>query len=157
MVAGAARIQVTFRVDADGLLSVEAEEQSQSVKASVTVKPSYGLSDDEIAAMLQASIDNAADDMSARRLSEQRVEARRIVEALEAALATDGAQLLDAAERTRVDDALSTLRRTIEGDAANAIAAAVKALEADCEFYVERRMNTGIRNALAGHKVDEFK
>jgi molecular chaperone HscA len=157
MVAGAARIRVTFRVDADGLLSVEAEEQSQGVRASVTVKPSYGLTDEEIAGMLQASIEHAGEDLEARRLAEQRVEAQRVIEALRAALEQDAEQLLNAAERARIEDALGELVRVGEGDDAAAIKQAVRDLEAACEFYVERRMNAGIHQAMAGRKVEDFE
>ena len=158
MVAGAARIRVTFSVDADGLLHVEAEEQSQGVKASVEVKPSYGLSDDEIMTMLKASIDHAGDDMQARRLAEQKVEAARVIEALTAALASDADELLNAEERVGVDQQLDALKQAAENSTdAEAVKDAIKALESHCEFYVERRMNSGIRKAMAGHKVDEFE
>ena len=158
MVAGAARIRVTFSVDADGLLHVEAEEQSQGVKASVEVKPSYGLSDDEIMTMLKASIDHAGDDMQARRLAEQKVEAARVIEALTAALASDADQLLNNEERAVVDQHLNALKQIAENSTdAESIKDAIKGLESHCEFYVERRMNSGIRKAMAGHKVDEFE
>jgi len=158
MVAGAARIRVTFSVDADGLLHVEAEEQSQGVKASVEVKPSYGLSDDEIMTMLKASIEHAGDDMQARRLAEQKVEAARVIEALTAALASDADELLNDAEREAVDQQLNALKQAAESSTdAETVKDAIKALESHCEFYVERRMNSGIRKAMAGHKVDEFE
>ena len=158
MVAGAARIRVTFSVDADGLLHVEAEEQSQGVKASVEVKPSYGLSDDEIMTMLKSSIDHAGDDMQARRLAEQKVEAARVIEALTAALASDADELLNTEERAGVDQQLNALKQAAENSTdAEAVKDAIKALESHCEFYVERRMNSGIRKAMAGHKVDEFE
>ena len=158
MVAGAARIRVTFSVDADGLLQVEAEEQSQGVKASVEVKPSYGLSDDEIMTMLKASIDHAGDDMQARRLAEQKVEAARVIEALTAALASDADELLNNEERAVVDQHLNALKQVAENSTdAESIKDAIKGLESHCEFYVERRMNSGIRKAMAGHKVDEFE
>jgi molecular chaperone HscA len=157
MVAGAARIRVTFSVDADGLLQVEAKEQTSGVSASVEVKPSYGLSDDEITGMLQASIDHARDDMDQRRLVEERVEAQRVIEALHAALAADGDELLSPAERAGVEQALQELE-TLSGGSQDPkeIEAAIGQLEKDCEFYVERRMNSGIRKAMAGHRVDEF-
>ena len=158
MVAGAARIRVTFSVDADGLLHVEAEEQSQGVKASVEVKPSYGLNDDEIMTMLKASIDHAGDDMQARRLAEQKVEAARVIEALTAALASDADELLNTEERAGVDQQLDALKQAAENNTdAETVKDAIKALESHCEFYVERRMNSGIRKAMAGHKVDEFE
>jgi molecular chaperone HscA len=157
MVAGAARIRVTFSVDADGLLNVEAAEQTTGVSASVTVKPAYGLSDDEISGMLRASIEHAGEDREARALAEEQVEGRRVVEALSAALASDADELLSAEERQRIDAALQGLvdalqRASEPGD----IQQAIKSVEADCEFYVERRMNSGIRKAMAGHRVDEF-
>lgn len=158
MVAGAARIRVTFSVDADGLLNVEAEEQSQGVRASIVVKPSYGLTDDEIAGMLKSSIEHAGEDMAARALAEQRVEAARVIEALVAALASDGDRLLDPQERQVVDQALQRLRQLAEDSTEeNEIKIGIEALESACAFYVERRMNSGIREAMAGHKVDEFE
>jgi molecular chaperone HscA len=157
MVAGAARIRVTFSVDADGLLHVEAAEQTTGVSASITVKPSYGLSDEEIGGMLKDSIEHAGQDRDARRLVEEQVEGRRVIEALTAALAADGEELLSADERGRIDEALTRLTRIVdEADDADVIKGAIGALENDCAFYVERRMNQGIRKAMAGHRVDEF-
>jgi molecular chaperone HscA len=157
MVAGAARIRVTFSVDADGLLNVEAEEQSQHVKASITVKPSYGLTDDEVTGMLKASISHAEDDMAARKLAEEKVEASRVVEALQSALAADGEQLLDATERGPIDEALAALIDALSGTDTELIKDSAMKVENVCEFYVERRMNQGIKDAMAGHKVDEFQ
>ena len=157
MVAGAARIRVTFSVDADGLLHVEAAEQTTGSSTSVTVKPSYGLSDDEIGDMLKASMEHAGQDRDARRLVEEQVEAQRVIEALTAALAADGDTLLSAEERAGIDRALAQLRDLIGTTRdADAIKRAVTDLESDCGFYVERRMNQGIRKAMAGHRVDEF-
>ncbi|MGB5569171.1 MAG: Fe-S protein assembly chaperone HscA [Sedimenticolaceae bacterium] len=157
MVAGAARIRVTFSVDADGLLQVEAREQTSGVSASIEVKPSYGLTDDEITGMLQASVDHARDDMDLRRLVEERVEAQRVIEALNAALAGDGDELLSAAERADLEQALERLSVTArDSQDPGEVEAAIRQLEKDCEFYVERRMNSGIRKAMAGHRVDEF-
>jgi molecular chaperone HscA len=144
-------------VDADGLLQVEASEQTSGVSASVEVKPSYGLNDGEITGMLQASIEHAREDMDVRRLVEEKVEARRVIEALDAALARDGDQLLSGDERAKIDRALAALRATVESaQDAGALEAAIKQLERDCEFYVERRMNSSVRQAMAGHRVDEF-
>ncbi len=158
MVAGAARIRVTFSVDADGLLHVEAEELSQGVRASVEVKPSYGLTDEEITGMLKTSIEHAGEDMVARVLAEQRVEAARVIEALQAALTADGDELLDDEERQRIEQALVSLQATVEtATDADEIRRATEELEKTCEFYVERRMNSNIRNAMAGHKVGEFE
>jgi len=157
MVAGAARIRVTFSVDADGLLNVEAAEQTTGVSASVTVKPAYGLSDDEITGMLRASIEHAGEDREARALAEEQVEGRRVVEALSAALASDADELLSAEERDRVGAALQGLVDALDRSEDPAeIQRAIKSVEADCEFYVERRMNSGIRKAMAGHRIDEF-
>ena len=156
MVAGAARIRVTFQVDADGLLSVEAEEQTQHVKASIEVKPSYGLSDIEIADMLRASMEHAEEDVKFRQLREHQVEAERVIEALTAALAKDGDQLLNDQERQLIDAALQQLQQLAHGDDAAAIEEGVKSLEQSCDFYVERRMNSGIHDAMAGHNIHEF-
>ncbi len=157
MVAGAARIRVTFAVDADGLLSVEAREESTGVNASVDIKPSYGLTDEEIGSMLRDSMENAQEDLVARRLREQQVEARRVIEALSAALAADGCQLLDVNERAGIDAALSRLVEISQGDDQKAIKSQVEALEKHCEFYVERRMNSNVRKVMSGHSVDEFE
>lgn len=157
MVAGAARIRVTFSVDADGLLSVEAQEQSSGVKASVEVKPSYGLTDGEIESMLRESIDHAKEDMEARKLREQQVEAERVIEALRAALEDDGDVLLDAAERGRVESALQALIAVARDGDLGTIKGAIDELEKTCEFYVERRMNASVRKAMSGHSVDDFE
>jgi molecular chaperone HscA len=158
MVAGAARIRVTFQVDADGLLNVTAQEQTTGVTSGVEVKPSYGLSDIEIETMLRDSMQYARDDMQARRLREQQVEADRSIEAVDAALNVDGDLLLSAEERTCIlaaRDTLVALRQ--ESTNAQSIEDGIKALEKSAEAYVERRMNASIRAAMAGHRVDEFK
>ena len=157
MVAGAARIRVTFQVDADGLLSVTAQEQTTGVSAGVEVKPSYGLNDNEIETMLRDSMAHAREDMEARRLREQQVEADRSIEALEAALQADGDVLLTAEERTALLIARDQLVHLRQGTDHRAIEAGIKALEKAAEPYVERRMNASIRAAMAGHRVDEFK
>jgi molecular chaperone HscA len=157
MVAGAARIRVTFAVDADGLLSVTATEQSSGVQAHVEVKPSYGLTDNEIETMLTDSMAHAQEDMQARKLREEQVEARRTAEALVAALADDGDRLLNDEERARIEGALTALLVVIDGDDAATIKKAVESLEQTCAFYVERRMNSGIQQAMAGHTVEEFE
>jgi molecular chaperone HscA len=156
MVAGAARIRVTFQVDADGLLNVSAEEQTQGVKSSIEVKQSYGLSDREIETMLRESMDHAADDRDARRLREEQVEADRVLEALRAALAVDGERLLDTDERAAIDAAAAALEAARNGTDYRLIKQAIEALEHASSGYVERRMNTTIRDAMAGHRVDEF-
>jgi len=157
MVAGAARIRVTFSVDADGLLNVDAEELGSKVRASVEVKPSYGLTDTEIEGMLRDSIDYAQHDLETRRLREQQVEAQRVVEALTAALADDGRELLDEGEYQQIDVALTEFRSKLDGlKDAEAIKMEIEALEKCCEFYVERRMNSSVKKAMSGHSVDEF-
>jgi molecular chaperone HscA len=157
MVAGAARIRVTFAVDADGLLSVEAEEQSSGVKASVEVKPSYGLTDGEIESMLRDSMDHAQDDMGARRLREQQVEAQRVIEALASALSDDGKELLSPEEMQQVESALGALVEVAGSDDHQVIKKGIEALEERCEFYVERRMNASVRKAMSGHTIEEFE
>jgi len=156
MVAGAARIRVTFQVDADGLLQVTAQEQTSGIEAGVEVKPSYGLTDTEIETMLRESMAHAQDDMELRKLREQQVEADRTLEAIRAALATDGEEFLDAEERRSIDTAIDRLAAARDGDDAQAIGVAIKQLEKTCEAYVERRMNANIRRAMSGHSVDEF-
>ncbi len=156
MVAGAARIQVTFQVDADGLLSVTAREQTTGVEAGVQVKPSYGLEESEIERMLRASMEHAEEDVSARTLREQQVEADRVIEAIEAALASDGDQLLDAEERAAIDENIEALRRARDGDDPTVIRRAIEALEAASAEYAQRRMDAGIKAALSGHTVDEI-
>ena len=157
LVAGAARILVSFEVDADGLLSVTAREQSSGVRAQIEVKPSYGLTDAEIESMLRDSMVRAGEDLQARRLREQQVEAERTLTALRAALASDGNTLLDATERDRVEAALANLEHIATGEDAEAIKIAVGDLEQACDFYVERRMNRSIRAAVAEHKIEEFE
>jgi molecular chaperone HscA len=157
MVAGAARIRVTFEVDADGLLSVSARETGSGVEASIEVKPSYGLTDSEIENMLRDSIAHAGEDKLARSLREQQVEAERTIEALEAALADDGDRLLNADERCLVESALDELRDLAHADDQKVIKQGIEALERVCGFYVERRMNQSIKQAMSGHKVGEFE
>ncbi len=157
MVAGAARIRVTYTVDADGLLSVEALEQSTEVKARIEVKPSYGLTDSEIETMLRDSIDHAKGDVSTRRLREQQVEAERVILALKSALMDDGEALLNNEERQQIDSALNELIRVAGGSDHEVIRQAMEALEKASEFYVERRMNASVRSAISGHKVEEFE
>ncbi|CAG9230083.1 iron-sulfur cluster biosynthesis chaperone HscA [Burkholderia gladioli] len=155
MSAGAARIRVTYQVDADGLLSVFAREQHSGVEASVVVKPSYGLADDDIAKMLEDSFKTADIDMRARALREAQVEAQRIAEATEAALAVD-ADLLDAEERAAIDALITKLRAQAGGEDTDAIDAATKALAEGTDEFAARRMDKNIRRALAGRKLDEI-
>jgi molecular chaperone HscA len=154
MAAGAARIRVTFQVDADGLLSVTARELGSGVETSIVVKPSYGLADDEIARMLQAGFVHADADMAARRLAEARVEAERMVLATASALAADG-ELLEAGERGGIEELLQAVRCAAGTEDATAIDAAVQALAHGTEGFAAARMNRSIRAALAGRKVEE--
>ena len=157
MVAGAARIRVTFQVDADGLLNVTAQEQTTGVTAGVEVKPSYGLSDTEIEGMLRDSMANAREDMQARRLREQQVDAARSLEAIDAALAADGETLLNAVEHASILKARDHLASLQSSTDLAGIESAIKALEKAAETYVERRMNASIQAMMAGHRIDEFK
>ena len=155
MVAGAARIRVSFQVDADGLLSVTAREETTGVQSGIEVKPSYGLTDSEIETMLRDSIEHAEDDVAARKLLEQQVEADRVLEALAVALAQDRA-LLSEAERTQIERAASRLQVKRDGKDHLAIKAAIEELDKTASDFVARRMDSSIRKALAGHKVEEF-
>ncbi|TAG36743.1 MAG: Fe-S protein assembly chaperone HscA [Polaromonas sp.] len=153
MVAGAARIRVTFTVDADGLLSVDANEQVSGVKARIDVKPSYGLLDTEIARMLQESFSTAQQDMKARALAEARLDADRMILAIQGALATD-ADLLSLDERTQIDGLMAGLRSTQTHSDAAAIEAATQALAKSTEAFAAERMNRGIQKALAGKNIE---
>jgi molecular chaperone HscA len=155
MVAGAARIRVTFTVDADGLLSVAARELASGVEAAITVKPSYGLSDDEVARMLQESFGTADADMLARALREQQVEGQRLVEATQAALAADG-DLLSANERATIDRLVAAVTGRLAGGDADSLRSAVDALVAGTDEFAARRMDRSIRSALAGRAVSEL-
>ncbi|MCC7517435.1 MAG: Hsp70 family protein, partial [Pseudomonadales bacterium] len=155
MVAGAAHIRVTFQVDADGLLSVSARENSSGVEASVTVKPSYGLSDNDITRMLKESFAHAQDDMQARKLSEQRVAAQRMLESLRAAMQVDSA-LLDAKEVQQLQALLVDLEQRIQGDDSRIIAEAVERVGRDSEFFAARRMNAAVQKVLTGKRVEEL-
>ncbi|HIE1058951.1 TPA: Fe-S protein assembly chaperone HscA [Serratia marcescens] len=152
--AGGAHIRVTFQVDADGLLSVTAMEKSTGVEASIQVKPSYGLSDSEIAGMIKDSMANAQSDVGARKLAEQRVEAARVLESLQGALATDAA-LLSEAESQAIAAATQALQLAAQGEDPAAIEDAIKTLDAQTQDFAARRMDASIRRALAGHSVDE--
>lgn len=156
MVAGAARIRITFQVDADGLLNVSAEETTSGVKSEIMVKPSYGLADDEIARMLKESFQQAESDKAARALAEEKVEGERLLLALEAALAEDGDALLDAGEHEQIDAAMQELREAMAAADVMPIRACVTALNAASEPYAARRMNAGVQQALAGRRLDEI-
>jgi len=153
MVAGAARIGVSFQVDADGLLSVSAREVTTGIEASIAVKPSYGLSDSEIARMLQESTAHAADDMRSRALAEAQVETERTIAATESALAQD-ATLLDDAERAQIEQAVAYARGLLVGEDRQALRAALDALNAATEEFAARRMNRSVAGALKGRRVD---
>ncbi|GAA0841400.1 MAG: Fe-S protein assembly chaperone HscA [Cupriavidus sp.] len=155
MVAGAARIRVTYQVDADGLLSVSARETNSGVEASVSVKPSYGLADDDIARMLQESFREAEQDMKTRALAEERVEAERLMEATQRALEVDG-DLLAPEERAEVEALIAKVGEIARGEDHHAIKAAVEALSHGTDEFAARRMNRSIKSALAGKKVQEI-
>jgi len=154
MVAGAARIQVTFQVDADGLLSVSAREQATGTEAAIVVKPSYGLTDDQVAGMLQDGFAHAGEDRDARALAEQRVEARALLDSLGAALAKDG-DLLSVGERAHVDETRARLQALRSESDHRAIKAAIAALNDASADFAARRMDRAIAGALAGRKIDE--
>jgi len=156
MVAGAGRIQVTFQVDADGLLSVSAKEQTTGVQSSIVVKPSYGLGDDEVARMLQEGFAHAHEDRDARALAEQCVEADSLVNAVTAALKKD-ADLLSDEERARIDEKLAALRAVRQGRDHRAIKDAIVALNEASEPFAGRRMDRAVAAALAGRRVDEIR
>ena len=156
MVAGAPRIRVTFQVDADGLLAVSAREQTSGVEASVTVKPSYGLSDDEISGMLQDSMAHAKDDAMRRALKEAQVEAQRMIEATQAALKEDS-HLLSAEEIGRINATISKLQTTMLGDNRRQINLAMDDLGFETQEFAHRRMDQSIKRALAGRKVNDLK
>ena len=152
MVAGAARIRVTFQVDADGLLSVAAKEATTGVEASLVVKPSYGLGDADIERMLRDSFEHAKDDMHARALNEARVDAARLIEAVRGALAADGA-LLSMEERAAIERQSAALAAVASGNDHRAIRQASEALNRATEEFAGRRMDAGVKRALAGRKI----
>ena len=155
MAAGAAHIRVTYQVDADGLLSVTAMEKTTGVQSSIQVKPSYGLTDDEIANMLKASMENAKEDIQARLLAEQRVEAERVLESVRSALAQDY-DLLDDDELSAVKNAIISLEKLKQQNDSLAIKQGIKALDLATQEFAARRMDKSIRTALAGHSVDDI-
>lgn len=155
MTAGAARIKVTYQVDADGLMSVMAEEESSGIKADIIIKPSYGLTDNEIETMLRDSMSHAKEDIKTRMLAEQKVEAWRVIEALDSALAQDGHDLLDDDEYSAITTARDHLEQLIESGCADTLKKAIKQLETTSENYVARRMNASVKKALAGKNIDK--
>jgi molecular chaperone HscA len=156
MVAGAARIQVMFAVDADGLLTVSAKEKTTGIRAEIAVKPSYGLTDSEMADMLRASLVHAREDMEQRLLIEARVEAERVLLALDAALKADGS-LLSAAERTAIDSAIAKLSHDTKGADRDLINGAVDELDHATHDFAQRRMDRAVAQALKGHSLDEVE
>jgi molecular chaperone HscA len=155
MVAGAARIRVTFQVDADGLLSVTAREQTTGHEARIEVKPSYGLSDDEIAGMLRDSFSHAGDDAFCRALREAQVEAQRLIEATQSAL-QDDADLLSTLERAHIDEAMTRLQNAMSGEDRRLIDQAMHTLSAATNEFAARRMNQSVQRALAGRNVNQL-
>ena len=157
MVAGAARIKVTFQVDADGLLNVEAEEETTGAKSNIEVKPSYGLSDNEIEGMIKDSMDNARADMEARRLREQLVEADRTLEALDSAMKADADTMLNDDEIKLLLTARENLQNIKDNsDDSAEVKAAIKNMEKVAEFYVARRMDDNVKTAMQGQSVSDF-
>ena len=152
MVAGAARIRVTFQIDADGLLSVSARETTSGVEASIAVKPSYGLSDDEIASMLKDSLAHTKDDALRRAVKEVQVEAQRLIEAVQSALKDDG-DLLDDAQRVRIESLITQLQTASLGEDRAGIHAAMNALDVETRDFAARRMDKSIRRAFAGKQI----
>jgi len=157
MVAGAAKIRVTFQVDADGLLNVSARELGSGVEASIQVKPSYGLTDGEIARMLQDSFAHAGDDKEARVLREQQVDAQRLLEAVQGALDADGERLLSAEERTAIEAQMQQLREVMEGQDGAAIEQQIQRLSQITDAFAARRMNATVKAALSGRRLDEIE
>jgi molecular chaperone HscA len=157
MAAGAARIRVTFQVDADGLLSVSAREQTSGVEAHVMVKPSYGLGENEIANMLQASFSHAGEDMQARALREAQVDADRLLEAVAAALDKDGNQFLDAGERATIEQHMAALRTAAAGIDSAVIKHKITTLNHATETFAGRRMDASVQQALTGHKLEDLE
>jgi molecular chaperone HscA len=155
MAAGAARVRVAFQVDADGLLSVSAKESTSGVEATVTVKPSYGLADADIERMLRDSVEHAKEDVQARSLAEQRVDGQRLLEATRAAMDVDE-KLLTQEERLEIQKAMAALETLLPGTDHRRIKLAVEALNHATEGFAARRMDEGIKRALAGRKIGSF-
>ncbi len=156
MVAGAARIRVTFQIDADGLLSVSAREETSGVESKIQVKPSYGLSDGEIETMLKESFSHAQDDIDARQLREEQVEAKRVVEALLAALSEDASSLLSAKEQSVIEQEIKDLSELAEGHDRRAIKLKIEQVDKATADFAQRRMDASINLALAGQRVDDI-
>ena len=157
MAAGAAHIRVTYQVDADGLLSVTAMEKSTKVQASIQIKPSYGLTDEEVTAMIKSSFDNAQEDLQARELAEQRVEADRVIESVIVALQVDGAELLRTEEFHHIESVLKQLMDVKHDSDRDAIAQAIKALDIATQEFAARRMNASIDKPLTGKNLSDIE
>jgi len=155
MTAGAAHIRVTFKVDADGLLEVSAMEKSTGVETGITVKPSFGLEEQEITKMLMDSMNNAEQDIQARMLKEQQVEASRVIESVQSALVSDG-ELLNESEINIINNAISALAKIAQGTIADDIETAIETLNESTAIFAERRMDSSIKTALSGHSVNEI-
>lgn len=155
LTAGIAVIRVTFNIDADGLLSVSAMEKSTGVESSIQVKPSYGLEEDEIANMLTASMRNAKDDMQARMLREQQVDAKRMIESLHLAISQSGHLIADDTERAAIDTAIQALQESCQGDDGSVIKDKIKQLDDISQPFAARRMEDSIRQALTGQAVED--
>jgi molecular chaperone HscA len=156
MVAGAAHIRVTFQVDADGLLSVDARETSTGVVAQITVKPSYGLSDEEVTSMLQESFANAAEDIAGRALREQQIEAEQLIEALSAALKIDGDALLSSDEHAALLQATEDLRHAHNHADTDVIRSEIDRVNKLSVSFAGMRMDGNIQRALSGHHLDDL-
>ncbi|MBT4075715.1 MAG: Hsp70 family protein, partial [Gammaproteobacteria bacterium] len=157
MTAGAARIKVTYQVDADGLMAVMAEELSSGIKADIVIKPSYGLTDGEIETMLRDSMSHAKEDIDARMRAEQRVEAQRVVEAIDSALSKDGHDLLADSEYETIHAAKDELEKILLSATTEELKKAIKDIEAISENYVAKRMNASVQKVLSGKKINEVE
>ena len=155
MVAGAAKVRVTYQVDADGLLSVTAQELSTQVEAHVTVKPSYGLSDIAIAEMLKNSIAHSSDDERERMVREKRIDAQRMLDAVKKALEADGA-LLNEEESQKISELMKLLESCVDSSSAAEIQIAIDALNEGTQEFAGRRMDKSIREALRGRNIDQI-
>ena len=157
MTAGAARIKVTYQVDADGLMAVMAEELSSGIKADIVIKPSYGLTDGEIETMLRDSMSHAKEDIDARMRAEQQVEAQRVVEAIDSALSKDGHDLLDDSEYEAIHAAKDELEKILQSATTEELKKAIKDIEAISENYVAKRMNASVQKVLSGKNINEVE
>ncbi|MCP4076465.1 MAG: Fe-S protein assembly chaperone HscA [Gammaproteobacteria bacterium] len=157
MTAGAARIKVTYQVDADGLMSVMAEELSSGVKADIVIKPSYGLTDGEIETMLRDSMSHAKEDIDARMRAEQQVEAQRVIEAIDSALTKDGHDLLNDNEFKAITVARNELEKVLQSATTEELKVAIKSIEVISEEYVAKRMNASVQKVLSGKNINEVE